>query len=138
MLNKLKYIIFVVFVLSHISCGSSGNGTKKQSVDKFSGTWNWVRTTGGFAGGITTPDSAGKNMQLVFPGDGMVQHIGDMNIIFSGTYQLATDKTIFSSGSIPVIIIGKMTYSYLFPAENILILSENVYDGFTHEYIKAE
>ncbi len=138
MFSKFKYIIFIIIVLSLTSCGSSGDGTKKQFGDEFTGTWNWVRTTGGFAGGMITPDSTGKNIKLVFSGDGKVLQFEDMSIIFSGTYQVTKDITIFSQDSVPVIIFGKMTYSYLFPSENNLMLIENVYDGFTYEYIKEK
>ena len=108
-MNKVNY--FLVTLLLTLSITGCSKQVEKSTVEEsLVGTWQWVRTDGGFAFHIhETPVSTGKNVDLKVSPDGKYSIYTNGALTSNGTYTLETrqcihdhtDKTFinFSSGS---------------------------------------
>ena len=93
MLSPLKYILSLMFILSMGQLTSCCKHTE-YSTDNITilGSWNWVKTYGGFNGGEETPASTGKEKALIFYDNGVYVRTVFKAIEKSGTYVLGYDS----------------------------------------------
>jgi len=94
MLNPLKYLVTFVLLLSMVQltscCKHTDNSTGSITI---LGSWNWVKTYGGFTGGEETPASTGKEKALIFYENGVYVKTVFKAIEKSGTYVFGYDTT---------------------------------------------
>jgi len=99
------------------------------------GIWQWVMSTGGIANQTITPANSGEEQELI---------ITENQFTFSGTdimtdsfdYIIELDKSIFSIDSIELIKLPSYGWFSYQLDEVTLILKEEIYDGYTHHYVK--
>jgi hypothetical protein len=125
--------LFSVLIISCTHSTSPGNG----GVPALYGSWQWYRTSGGFGGSVTTPESCGCTAKAVFKPEGVVQFF--QNDTLAGQY--------------PFTIVADTSYSqqnYFLHAESgtyypnqfinisgdTLVLTDNCADCFTHFYVR--
>lgn len=99
--------------------------------------WEWVESTGGFAGGLQTPDSVGYNQYIEFEEDGRYTHRKEGIAVTRGTYTIISaesildnqvyDMLVFDNGAIPNQAIIQLT-------DNRLVLRDECFDCSTHIY----
>lgn len=152
--NK-RISVLIALILSFLtSCELLPDFDSNSSLnDKLNGRWEWVKSYGGFTGNaLYTPESVGEQRYVEFQKKGVVHFWSNEKQV--GSYNFIADKNKTSllshkkanmltieyqfreSGTDSVItlpmwyIIDKLT--------DELILSEDVYDGFGHEYVKVQ
>ena len=129
------FIMIVIGYLLFISCFFSIESKYSSDEERIIGTWNWIKTTGGIAGIEDTPQSTGQTRTIVFDNEQIVKFYVNDSLTKEGVYRLGLAETIFHKDPEPVLFIDdSLWYAYSFPNDNKLILQENIYDGFVHEY----
>ncbi len=87
---KLNTTILLTFLLSLISCSMLGNDSNKSTIV---GEWEWLKSTGGFAGHTITPDSTGySEQQLHFGPDSEFLFFRADTMVTSGQYSLSKES----------------------------------------------
>jgi hypothetical protein len=90
-MRKIITILFLAIGL--ISCSSQSNST---NTDLY-GKWNWVSTDGGIGFHIhNTPASTGNAIQLILLKDNTFSIIKNGKEVSSGTYEITSQKSIFT------------------------------------------
>ncbi len=66
---------------------------QKSILKKLSGKWNWIETSGGFAGDIVTPKSEGYSIQMEFTKKGVFKSFKNNVFNLEMTYKLEKGKS---------------------------------------------
>lgn len=124
---RLCLLCFVVLIF----------GCKSQLAlkDGMSGTWQWVSTSGGFGGLKMNPESSGYSRQIIVDGNHISIYQGD-SLTISAAFLLYQGKTIFSEQEADLIQVGDLPEEVIRLSGDSLFLQENVYDGFSHIYVR--
>ncbi len=103
----------------------SSNTTGPTDENKITGEWQWVVSSGGFAGKTITPASAGFDISYTFFADSTVIFARNDTTIFSSKFEIVDDTLKINANSIDQII----------EIENDrLTMTENCIDCFEHVY----
>lgn len=106
------------------------------------GSWNWVRSTGGIAGTTRTPATEGYEATILFDSDGTVEWRKDGELQWSTLWTLVD----LTAGPLP----GMKTIRYEDPVfgwdeqgvglteDGHLVLTDPCCDGFEHEYVRVD
>lgn len=130
------YLLFLLVIITSCSKQITA-GLMDQTL---SGTWNWVKTDGGFANNVhDTPSSTGKNVDIKFTADKQYFIYTNGTQTSQGTFTLDvrncihdhTNKNVihFSQSTDHDMMIEKMDSLHL-------ELSDDAYDGTGSLYIR--
>jgi hypothetical protein len=141
-----KLICFFVFSLGITSCSTDSKTTqetKKKNLG-LAEKWAWVSTSGGFAGISSTPFSTGKNYILTLKENDSYSLLENGIETANGTYSLTMRESIYNHKAENFITFQNSK----FPVGNgiintddsktTMIISDNVYDGFSSSFKKIE
>ncbi|WP_255037110.1 hypothetical protein [Lacihabitans soyangensis] len=123
------FALFLSLIL--LSCES--NEVKPSVV----GSWKWVESQGGIAG-LTIKASESDQREMIFDSKGNFTMIQNGKTITQAKYELKNAKSITSTELKPMITFPNedaMNLSYEIKGNN-LYLFEEVYDGFSHTYVR--
>ena len=123
------FALFLSLIL--LSCES--NEVKPSVV----GSWKWVESQGGIAG-LTIKASESDQREMIFDSKGNFTMIQNEKTITQAKYVLKNAKSITSTELKPMITFPNedaMNLSYEITGNN-LYLFEEVYDGFSHTYVR--
>ncbi len=102
------------------------------------GEWIWAESTGGIAGTTIKPSTAREKV-LEFTADGQFEITETDSLVSSGTYEIKMMKSIRSEEKLPTIVYSTEGFQQTFEIKNNeLILFDEVYDGYTHRYVKPD
>ncbi|MCD8739660.1 hypothetical protein LT679_03510 [Mucilaginibacter roseus] len=134
-------IIAVIIVLTFFSCKTAKLSVEAGKVSRanLKGQWDWKKTTGGFAGITTTPETARYILHIEFKDNELLFYKNDA-ITQRYHFSLIKDKTIYSMDSLYIIkpdnaesaiplVVTKMV-------KDTIVLADNVNDGFSSTYVK--
>lgn len=125
-----------------ISCKKGNIKTNSGGVDpeKIYGKWNWVNSTGGFAGTTITPKLAGYSEWVEYKRDKSVYYYRNDTLKNQAKYAVAKGYSIFYEK--PACIIkytpDAIDQVIIKATKDTLILADNVNDGFTILYVKGK
>lgn len=106
--------------------------------DDIVGRWSWVRSTGGIAGTIRTPETEGFTGVLRFEVDGTVEWRVDGELRWSTTWMLARAPEGSPLAGKQVVRYGEPVVGWDEQAVRLdgtrLVLTDPCCDGFVHEY----
>lgn len=102
---------------------------------ELTGTWKWVRKTGGIAGVNETPKE-GEVTLLKLNADKTYSTTLNDSLLVSGTYTLSTGESMLLNKDVNFIVFGEGTPTIYEVKNNELHLTEDVYDGFNYEYVR--
>jgi|GEM_PF-1135727 len=103
--------------------------------DELTGTWKWVRKTGGIAGVNETPKE-GEVTLLKLNADKTYSTTLNDSLLSGGTYTLSVGESMLLNKEVTFITFGEGTPMMYEVKDKELHLMEDVYDGFNYEYIK--
>lgn len=134
MKNALLFFVFIILA----SCGSEDfNASKRKSLE---GKWNWVQSSGGFAGTTNTPESSNQVIYLEFSGNSFKKYING-KISADYTFVIKTQKSIFGDEK-PMIVSDNPDKYFVAMSFEIqgdkLYLSEECYDCFGSVYVRSK
>lgn len=129
-------LIFITF-LGFVSCNTEN---KNEEFPQLYGKWIWIQSSGGIDGRTITPNEnePAKYLQFVKP-DIIESYVG-YSLISSGTFTLKKDLSIYSSDSLYFIIDDRNSFPKVIfrLTEKTLSLADNIYDGFSEDYIRVD
>ena len=126
---KVTIKIFVVLLTALLlSCDQ-----KIEPDSNLLGTWTWVKSTGGFAGGTNTPSSTGQQITIEFSKNRYKKYVNG-SLVDDLSYVIKLDNSIYSTENEEIIIYGNEWRQTFVVTEQSLILSDECYDCFLHEY----
>lgn len=95
------------------------------------GFWYWVYSSGGIAGTTQTPATVGYTRIFAFDGAGSFFEFRN-NVLFNrARYNVVIKPTIFGTTGQVLEITGYPDMVVNFPNSGTMLLTENVFDGFT-------
>jgi hypothetical protein len=136
----MKSILSVIALLSLITCSC----TRKDLVDNtvyvetpiaLIGSWNWLYTSGGYAGNLSTPQSTGEIKRIEFNANNDFRYYINDLLKSEHKFQIETGKTITSQDNALIIKdILWIRQSISFRTTDTLVLFDECYDGYTHYF----
>jgi hypothetical protein len=139
-MNNIVRCVLLVFVFAGIlSCKTAAIQSDRDDQYKaLQGKWQWIKSTGGFAGKTITPQSAGYRSSIEFKKDNSVLVYRNDSLTNQAKFTLVKTKTIFSADSAYVLKYEPemMEEAIIKATKDTLILADNVYDGFAKTYIR--
>ena len=121
-------IFLALFITLLLSCDE-----KIEPDSNLLGTWIWVKSTGGFAGRTDTPSSTGQQITIEFSKNRYKKYV-DGDLVDDLRYVIKLDNSIFSTEMEEIIIYRNDWRQTFLVTEQSLILSDECYDCFQHEY----
>ncbi len=99
------------------------------------GTWKWVRKTGGIAGVNETPKE-GEVTRLKLNADKTYSTTLNDSLVTSGVYTLSKGESMLLNKEVNFIVFGEGLPMIYEVRNDGLYLAEDVYDGFNYEYVR--
>jgi hypothetical protein len=136
----MKSYVLILFSLVIIlgSC-SKENITSTRVSSGLTGEWNWVYSSGGFAGTTYTPKSTGETRSIEFDTNGVFRSYVN-NILSAETkYRLVKSRSIYSQDSALLIFReSSMPQNFKIRSNDTLILMDECFDCFDHLYTRIK
>jgi hypothetical protein len=132
-------IILTAFIFLSSTCKKAIQ-VPDQELKKIFGKWEWLETSGGFAGKITTPSKAGYSERIEFSNDGVYQKFRNDSLTDKKQFSFS-QKTSIQTGK-PAWVLslneGSNSMAVSFSGQDTLMLNEQVYDGFSYSYVRIK
>ena len=132
-----KAVLFFVFIIL-TSCSSENSSISKNK--SLEGKWNWVQSTGGFAGTTSTPESSNQVIYIEFSGNSFKKYING-TLSADLTYVIKTQKSIFG-GEKPMLVsdnpikdFGAISFEII---GDKLHLNDECNDCYASVYVRAK
>ena len=123
------------FCLSVLLIAGCTQATEPETVN-LTGEWNWIQSTGGFAGQSLTPESENITRKFIFEGNREFKLYQNGEVIRSGTFSLIDIRQ--GNTTLPGIEFeDSQIQSIIEEAGDTLIFRENCADCFMHWYEKG-
>ncbi len=128
---------FLISFLLSCSQSTSPNG----GVPQIYGTWQWYRTTGGFGGTNTTPESCGCTAKAVFKPEGVAQFFQNDTLANQYPFTIIRDTTYGRENYLLHVESGTHYPDQLINISSqgdTLVLADYCTDCFTHFYVRIQ
>ncbi len=126
----MKKLFFLLF-LGLAACESSEPVKSNDIV----GTWEWVSTTGGFAG-VNEKPGEGEKVLLTFNRDLSYKKMHNDSLLSEGKYTLSKGTSYLQNKVVDFVQIGQGVETYYEIKGDQLYMYEDVNDGFNYTYKK--
>lgn len=112
--------------------------------DILAGEWVWIKTSGGFAGIVETPND-NKLVRILNFSDKNVSVSENSKLLGSATYSFTNKKSILKGQNTDFILLNTANcsncklapeYDYDLKGKDTLLLEEDANDGFLHVYLR--
>lgn len=127
----MKKLILFLMIAGLTACEKSEVGKSNE----LTGTWKWVKKTGGIAGVNETP-KAGEVTLLKLNADKTYSTTLNDSLLASGTYTLSTGESMLLNKEVNFIVLGEGMPMMYEVKNDELYLAEDVNDGFNYEYVR--
>lgn len=127
----MKKLLIFLMISGLMACEKS----EVVKSDELTGTWKWVRKTGGIAGVNETPKDREVTL-LTLNADKTYSTTRNDSLLVSGTYALSTGESLLLNKEVNFIVFGEGLPMMYEVKNNTLYLAEDVYDGFNYEYVR--
>ena len=100
------------------------------------GKWDWISSSGGFYPTTYTPQSTGDRQLIEFSNDSIFRLFRNDTLIIESKYHLKRSRSMYSQDSALLIMYdnSSICQSFSIKCQVILILNDELYDGFEHTY----
>jgi hypothetical protein len=127
-----KTFVFAMIIGMLVSCSKQSDIV---DIKNLIGEWRWVKSTGGISGDIVTPESTGNQIMLEISEDSYKKFInGTLELELS--YYLIIGQSIWTPVPKNIFVFEDESKQSIDLSGNELILYEECYDCFQHEYIR--
>lgn len=128
-MKKFNQLLIIPFLLA---CGASQHTSSKPP--KIVGNWQWMETSGGFAGITKTPESTNTIKHLQITADSIFYYENG-ELTNSQPYQLQLAKSMLSNKE-EWQLNETISKVFISRQDSTLILREDCYDCFSQKYLK--
>ncbi|RYY34392.1 MAG: hypothetical protein EOP46_13595 [Sphingobacteriaceae bacterium] len=138
--NTLKAVSFILLIFISVSCSKQIiNNNSSVYNRQLEGKWNWIRSTGGFAGHTISQETLRYTMGIQFKNDSVLLY-RDGKITQRHKFAIIKGRSIFTTDSAHIIKYADGGIDQVIQKVNAdtLVLADNVNDGYTLTYIKEK
>ena len=146
--QKLWILAIVVFSFLAMTCRKDIPVPKNKGFEKLFGSWNWVQSSGGFAGQTITPATDGYSQTVEFKKNGIYIRYKNGKRTDKMQFTLTEGSSIYTIG-LAYLIKYKNTgpidknnthtiQSVTFGGQDTLFLRDECYDCYTSIYVKRK
>jgi len=128
----MKNIIFTFILIALMGCSNSDESELKSQLI---GKWKWVESSGGIDGRTETPASTGNAVTLEFTSTTMKTFVNG-NLESEVNYEIQSGSSITTTEKTDLIVYENGTIHSVLLEGNSLVLIEECYDCFQHNYLK--
>lgn len=128
----MKNLIFIIILTAFIGC-SNNNHLELKS--KLVGKWKWIESSGGIDGRTETPESTGNAVTIEFTNTTMKTFVNG-NLESEVNYNIKLGSSIRTAEKTDLIVYENGTIHSVLIEGNSLVLFEECYDCFQHNYLK--
>ncbi|HYG40979.1 MAG TPA: hypothetical protein VD908_20280 [Cytophagales bacterium] len=138
-LKRSPLVLVVALLTINMSCQKDlvfPEGSNKELLNK----WEWIRSSGGFAGKVITPVSEGYSKTIEFSSKGIYKEFRNGKQVKKINFEIREGKSMFGQSKAFIIKFENeelINQSFLI-REDTLFLNEEVYDGFGHIFLKED
>ncbi len=145
----MKNGLLLIFVLLLFSTMTLSSCRKKIDIpngkcERLFGTWEWVYSSGGFAGGILTPSSENYTKTVSYTNKGIYKMSKNGKKKTKYTYSFQLGETIFYGEEEYLIkyagaALSKkeiLSDSFYFNGQDTLVLRDECFDCYSHVYVR--
>ena len=147
MTNEKKIIFFIYIILLLFTSCRKDISLPNQELEKLFGTWEWISSSGGFAGITTSHDSVGNTKTIEFTKKGIYKSYKNGDLIEKRKFTIKKGSSIYTSDDANLIIYKENLNKnknhnpnemirYL--ENDTLILYEECYDCYSNLYIRKK
>lgn len=134
---SMKYFSLLFVVVIYCSVGSCNKEALPGSISII-GKWRWVKTTGGFAGRTTTPQSTGYTQRYLFNADSTFKNFKNDSLSSQGKFSLVKGYK-HGDQTYDVIKTGKgYDQSYVVRNDTLFLNDTFISDGFFSTYVRLK
>jgi hypothetical protein len=104
------------------------------------GEWIWLFSKGGLMDHTLTPETVKNSKRIVMTKDHVVMIFSGDSLTLRKNYQIQSEKTVFSESFQPVLHLAGMnkTQTITLIGKDTLVLKDNAFDGYTHNYVRLK
>lgn len=145
-INTLKTILIVSSLSIFLTGCKKDIDVPKQELNNLFGTWEWVQSSGGFAGITTSPLTEGHTIKLEFNENGIYKEFKNGEKIDKRKFSFIEGKSIYTADNSTLIEYEKTgvlnrkenftSQSIIFFSNDTLQLNDECYDCFSRLYVK--
>ena len=128
----MKNIIFTFILITLIGCSQDDN---KNLGSQLIGKWKWVESSGGIDGRTETPESTGNAVTIEFTISTLKKFVNG-NLESEINYEIQSGPSITTTHNTDLIVYENGIKQSVELNENYLVLFEECYDCFQHNYLK--
>jgi hypothetical protein len=134
-----KYITLTISILFLASC-TKENNIPTTGPSALAGKWNWVYSSGGFAGQTYTPKTEKKTIRIEYDTNSIYRYYVNDTLKSETHYQLVKGRSIYSQDSTLIIVnnLSSIRQSFAVLHSDTLILRDECYDCFEHLYTRIK
>lgn len=140
-MRSLKLICFIPLFV-----GTYFLHAQKTLQKKLKGKWEWVETSGGFAGEISTPKTENYTVQIEFSKNGLFKSFKNNVSDLKMKYKVSLGKSVYTIENVYLInyksckgpIVNRMNDSFEFKGNDTLILKEECMDCYSRVYVRKK
>lgn len=143
--HKLFVLVLLAVCLLFSSCRKDIS-LPDPSLSKLFGNWEWVQTSGGFAGEIITPQSGGDTWSVEFNSNGIFKHYKNGKKVDKQKYTLSAGTSMLTNATAWFInyenasILDKtgphLPQTFRFGGQDSLFISDEAFDGYNYVYVR--
>jgi hypothetical protein len=116
--------------------GACRSASLEPGVDRLSGTWRWIESTGGIAGMRVTPESVNYTAQLRVTGR-QIKVVRNDSIKATASFTIRGDSVTYQPTLSVFAYGGGIDSQRLSMSGDTLILSDPCCDLFTHMFVRV-
>ncbi len=136
----MKFIYYSLCIVSMLSCSKNTPNLpeKEQVKHELDGSWNWVYSTGGFAGQTLTPAKVGYNEVLLFT-DSILKTYRNDSLFTEKAFEIRNEISIYTGKDAKILFYdqGTRSESYQINGDS-LFLYEECTDCYSKLYLRAK
>jgi hypothetical protein len=138
-MKPLFYISFFAFLIL-VSCTKEKTKNLEEIPSDLYGTWNWLYTTGGYAGINITPFTTGESKKIELTATGYYKYFVNDIIQSENKFHIEKSTSIYSHhDTVLMLVTGNgINQSFRFRTPDTLTLYEEAFDGFVHHYARLK
>ncbi|ADX67557.1 Uncharacterised protein [Weeksella virosa] len=134
-MNKLRIFSFLLILVFLVGCKTQSlSSDQKPKDNSITGKWFWKSRSGGLTGNTPTATKENHGTYLLITERKITKFVQGKKASESD-YILTYGQSIHSTKPLPILEVGVNRYSYSME-NNLLILTEEIHDGFTDIYEK--
>lgn len=126
----MKKLVFIL-IIGLISCDDSVSPISEKS--GLTGSWIWLKSTGGIDGRTETPLSTGESILIEITNSRFKKYVnGSLTEDFE--YSIGQGQSIYQTEEAQIITLGNGWKQSFSVDESSLVLKDECYDCFQHEF----